>query len=46
MTWALLHDRMAFMAEVIKTAETDPSAALALIDNSPGCPSCSATQRD
>ncbi|WP_019729709.1 hypothetical protein [Mycobacterium avium] len=38
MTWALLHDRMAFMAEVIKTAETDPSAALALIDNSPRVP--------
>ncbi len=34
MTWTLLHDRMAFMAEVIKAAETDPEAALALIDNS------------
>lgn len=34
MTWTLLHDRMAFMAEVIRAAETDPDAALALIDNS------------
>lgn len=34
MTWTLLHDRMAFMAEVIRAAETDPEAALALIDNS------------
>lgn len=30
MTWALLHDRMAFMAEVIEAAETDPEAALEL----------------
>lgn len=34
MTWTLLHNRMAFMAEVIKAAETDPEAALALIDKS------------
>ena len=32
MTWTLLHDRMAFMAEVIKAAETDPEAALELGD--------------
>lgn len=30
MTWALLHDRMAFMAEIIEAAETDPEAALDL----------------
>lgn len=35
MTWTLLHDRMAFMAEVIKAAETDPQAALALVADSP-----------
>ncbi|BBY39823.1 hypothetical protein MMAN_39570 [Mycobacterium mantenii] len=34
MTWTQLHNRMAFMAEVIKAAETDPESALALIDNS------------
>ncbi|OBJ05483.1 hypothetical protein [Mycobacterium sp. 1465703.0] len=34
MTWTLLHDRMAFMAKVIKAAETDSEAAPALIDNS------------
>lgn len=34
MTWTLLHDRMAFMAQVIKAAERDPEAALALIDKS------------
>ncbi len=34
MTWTLLHDRMAFMAEVIKAAEADPEAALALVANS------------
>jgi hypothetical protein len=34
MTWTLLHDRMAFMADVIKAAETDPDAALALADGS------------
>jgi hypothetical protein len=34
MTWTLLHDRMAFMADVIKAADTDPEAALALIANS------------
>ena len=32
MTWTLLHDRMAFMAELIHAAETDPEAALALGD--------------
>jgi hypothetical protein len=32
MTWTLLHDRMAFMAEMIQAAETDPEAALALAD--------------
>jgi hypothetical protein len=32
MTWTLLHDRMAFMAELIRAAETDPEAALALGD--------------
>lgn len=35
MTWTLLHDRMAFMAQVIKAAEIDPEAALALTDGSP-----------
>ncbi len=35
MTWTLLHERMAFMAEVIKVAETDPEAALAVVDNAP-----------
>ncbi|CQD07601.1 hypothetical protein U8D42_21590 [Mycobacterium europaeum] len=35
MTWTLLHDRMAFMAEVIKAAETDPDAALASVAASP-----------
>jgi hypothetical protein len=34
MTWTLLHDRMAFMANVIKAAETDPEGALALADGS------------
>lgn len=34
MTWTQLHDRMAFMAEVINAAETNPEAALALIDKS------------
>jgi ATP adenylyltransferase len=34
MTWTQLHDRMAFMAQVIHAAETDPEAALALADNS------------
>jgi ATP adenylyltransferase len=28
MTWTLVHDRMAFMAELIRSAETDPEAAL------------------
>jgi ATP adenylyltransferase len=32
MTWTLLHDRMAFMAELIQAAETDPEAALNLGD--------------
>ena len=32
MTWTLLHDRMAFMAELIQAAETDPEAALELDD--------------
>ncbi|HWF28448.1 MAG TPA: hypothetical protein VG327_08730 [Mycobacterium sp.] len=32
MTWTLLHDRMAFMADLIQTAETDPEAALELGD--------------
>lgn len=34
MTWTQLHDRMAFMAGVIKAADTDPDAALALAANS------------
>jgi hypothetical protein len=34
MTWTLLHDRMAFMAQVITAAETDPEAALAFIGKS------------
>ena len=38
MTWTLLHDRMAFMAEVIKAADADPEAALALVGNSPEVP--------
>lgn len=29
MTWSLLHERMAFMADVIDRAATDPEAALA-----------------
>lgn len=32
MTWILLHDRMAFMAELIQAAETDPESALNLAD--------------
>jgi ATP adenylyltransferase len=32
MTWTLLHDRMAFMAELIQAAEIDPEAALKLDD--------------
>jgi ATP adenylyltransferase len=32
MTWTLLHDRMAFMAELIQAAEADPEAALVLAD--------------
>jgi ATP adenylyltransferase len=32
MTWTLLHDRMAFMAELIHAAETDPETALELAD--------------
>jgi hypothetical protein len=32
MTWTLLHDRMAFMAELIEAAEIDPEAALELAD--------------
>ncbi|OBI10523.1 hypothetical protein [Mycobacterium scrofulaceum] len=38
MTWTQLHDRMAFMAEVIKAAEIDPEAALALVGDSPEVP--------
>jgi ATP adenylyltransferase len=34
MTWAQLHDRMAFMGNLIRAAETDPEAALALADKS------------
>jgi ATP adenylyltransferase len=30
MTWSLLHERMAFMADVIDRAATDPEAALTL----------------
>ena len=32
MTWTLLHQRMAFMAELIQAAETDPEGALELAD--------------
>src|SRR5262249_19611108 len=32
MTWTLLHHRMAFMAELIQAAETNPEAALELGD--------------
>ena len=32
MTWTLVHDRNAFMAELIHAAETDPEAALELGD--------------
>jgi ATP adenylyltransferase len=32
MTWKLLHERMAFMAEMIHSAETDPETALDLSD--------------
>jgi ATP adenylyltransferase len=35
MTWTLLHDRMAFMAELIQAAETDPESALQLTDRAP-----------
>ena len=35
MTWKLLHERMAFMAELIHAAETDPEAALDLADKAP-----------
>lgn len=38
MTWTLLHERMAYMAEVIKAAEADPDAAIALIANSSEVP--------
>ena len=38
MTWTQLHDRMAFMARVIKDAETDPEAALAVTAGSPELP--------
>lgn len=38
MTWTLLHERMAYMAELIKSAETDPDAAVALIANSSEVP--------
>ncbi|OJZ69250.1 hypothetical protein BRW65_23105 [Mycobacterium paraffinicum] len=38
MTWTQLHDRMAFMAEVIKAAEADPEAALASVTDSPEVP--------
>ena len=34
MTWTQVHDRMAFMAELIRAAETDPEAALAWADES------------
>ncbi|MCV7103634.1 hypothetical protein [Mycobacterium palustre] len=34
MTWTLLHDRMALMAQLIHVAESDPEAALALADDS------------
>jgi hypothetical protein len=29
MTWTLLHQRMAFMADLIEVADSDPEAALA-----------------
>lgn len=32
MTWKLLHERMTFMTELIRGAETDPEAALDLSD--------------
>jgi ATP adenylyltransferase len=32
MTWTLLHDRMAFMADLIRAGESDPDAALDLAD--------------
>jgi ATP adenylyltransferase len=32
MTWTLLHQRMAFMAELIQAAESDPEGALELAD--------------
>ena len=35
MTWTQLHDRMAFMAQLIRAAESDPEAALTLADKSP-----------
>ena len=38
MTWTLVHDRMAFMAELIRAAETDPEAALAWANESAKVP--------
>jgi hypothetical protein len=32
MTWTLLHERMAFMAQLIQVTETDPEGAPALAD--------------
>ena len=32
MTWTLLHERMAFMADLIRAAESDPDAVLDLAD--------------
>jgi len=35
MTWSLLHERMAFMADLIEKAADDPDAALRLNSDSP-----------
>lgn len=38
MTWTQLHERMAFMAQLIRAAESAPESALALADTSPEVP--------
>ena len=38
MTWKLLHERMAFMAELIQAADTDPEAALDMAANASEVP--------
>ncbi|GAB7142595.1 hypothetical protein [Mycobacterium riyadhense] len=45
MTWTLLHDRMAFMAQLIRAAETDPEAALAELSEPSGAARASEVSR-